>query len=183
MDASVCCPLQCAGSARLARQAQRMCERWKGNSMAEVKDIVLAPITPVAGDKLKVDLTYKLVFNASETGKKFKVTINLYGEDLTGDNEPAGLDLQGPKALYTFGFGTAPLIKKYKLITAQAGEHSVTEPSREVDKTLLNEDPGFTQKIVAGQVVTVQHPDEIYAVVSVSSEAHSNTIQIMAVPT
>ncbi len=36
--------------------------KWdsKGDYMAEAKDVVLAPITPVPGNKLKVDLSYKL---------------------------------------------------------------------------------------------------------------------------
>ncbi|AMY08561.1 hypothetical protein LuPra_01764 [Luteitalea pratensis] len=151
--------------------------------MAEVKDVVLAPVTPVAGNKLKVDISYKLVFSPSEAGKKFKVAIDLYGETIAEDNEPLVANFQGPKALYTFSFGTLPQIRKYKLITAQAGELSVSEPSREVDKAVLNEDPGSKQILVAGQVDTIENADEIYAVVSVSSEARSNTYQITTPPT
>ena len=95
--------------------------------MAEVKNVVLAPITPVGGNKLKIDVSYKLVFSPSEAGKKFKVAISLFGEDIAGDDEPAGLTLNGPQPLYTFGFGIAPLVKKFKIITAQAGEQSVTD--------------------------------------------------------
>lgn len=53
--------------------------------MAEVKDVVLAPITSVGGNKRKVDVSYKLVFNPGEAGKKFKVAISLFGEDIAGD--------------------------------------------------------------------------------------------------
>lgn len=151
--------------------------------MAEVKEVVLAPITPVGGNKLKVDVSYKLVFSPSEAGKKFKVAISLFGEDNAGDDEPAGITtLNGPQPLYTFGFGTAPFIKKFKTITAEAGEQSVTEPSREVEKETLNEDPGVTQKVVQGIVVKHPHADEIYAVVSVSGEARSNTFQLTSPP-
>jgi len=59
--------------------------------MAEVKNVVLAPITSVGGSKLKVDVSYKLVFSPSEAGKQFKVVISLFGEDKSGDDEPAGI--------------------------------------------------------------------------------------------
>jgi len=150
--------------------------------MAEVKDVVLAPITSVGGNKLKVDVSYKLVFSPVEAGKKFKVAISLFGEDQAGDDEPAGIALNGPQPLYTFGFGIAPLVKKFKIITAQAGEQSFTEPSREVAKETLNEDPGANQVVVQGTVVTHPHADEIYAVVSVIGEARSNTFQLTSPP-
>jgi len=150
--------------------------------MAEVKEVVLAPITPVSGNKLKVDVSYKLVFSPSEAGKKFNVAISLFGEDKAGDDEPAIVTFNGPQPLYTFGFGTAPFIKKFKTITAQAGEQSVTEPSREVDKETLNEDPGANEEDVEGITVKHPHKDEIYAVVSVSGEARSNTFQLTSPP-
>jgi hypothetical protein len=150
--------------------------------MAEVKNVVLAPITPVGADKLKVDVSYKLVFGPSEAGKQFKVAISLFGEDAAGDDEPAGLTLTGPQPLYTFGYGIAPHTRKYKTITAQAGEQSFTELSREVDKGVLNEDPGATQTMTQGVVVTHEHADEIYAVVSVIGEGRSNTFQVTTPP-
>ncbi|MBA2647402.1 MAG: hypothetical protein H0U81_11460 [Pyrinomonadaceae bacterium] len=151
--------------------------------MAEVKNVVLAPITSVGGNKLKVDVSYKLVFSPSEAGKQFKVAISLYGEDIAGDDEPAGITaFHGPQPLYTFDFGNAPFVRKFKTITAQAGEQSVTEPSREIAKETLNEDPGVTQKVVQGVVVKHPHADEIYAVVSVSGEARSNTFQLTSPP-
>jgi|SRR5215203_2110668 len=149
--------------------------------MAEVKDVVLGPITPVGGDKLKVDVSYKLVFSPSEAGKKFKVAINLFGEDLAGDDEPGVINLNGPQPLYTFSFGTLPS-RKFKTITAQAGEQLVVELSREVDKALLDEDPGATQVLVQEQLVTHPHADEIYAVVSVTGEGRSNTFQVTTPP-
>ena len=150
--------------------------------MAEVKNVVLAPITPVGADKLKVDVSYKLVFGPSEAGKQYKVAISLFGADLAGDDEPAGFALNGPQPLYTFGYGLAPFTKKFKTITAVAGEQSVVEPSREVDKALLDEDPGATQVLVQGQLVTHPHADEIYAVVSVTGEGRSNTFQVTTPP-
>ncbi len=81
------------------------------------------------------------MFSPSEAGKKFKVAISLFGEDKVGDDEAAGFSLNGPQPLYTFGFGSAPLLRKYKLITAQAGEQSVTEPSREIDKAVFDKTP------------------------------------------
>jgi len=147
--------------------------------MAEVKEVVLAPITSVAGNKRKVDVSYKLVFSPSEAGKNFKVAISLFGEDISGDDEPAVVTLNGPQPLYTFSYGNQlQLKKKFKIITAQAGEQSFTEPSREVDKEILNEDPGANQIVVQGQVQTIPHADEIYAVVSVTAEARSNTYQL-----
>jgi len=145
--------------------------------MAEVKEVVLAPITSVAGNKRKVDVSYKLEFSPSEAGKQFKVAISLFGEDISGDDEPSILTLNGPQPLYTFSYGS-PLKKKFKIITAQAGVQSVTELSREVDKEILDEDPGATQKVVQGVVITIPHADEIYAVVSVTAEARSNTYQL-----
>ena len=146
--------------------------------MAEVKEVVLAPITSVGG-KRKVDVSYKLVFSPSEAGKKFKVAISLFGEDIPGDDEPANLTLNGPQPLYTFSYGSPLQLKKnFKVITAQAGEQSFTEPSREVDKEILNEDPGVNQIVVQGIVNTIPHADEIYAVVSVTAEARSNTFQL-----
>ncbi len=150
--------------------------------MAEVKNVVLAPITPVGGNKLKVDVSYKLVFSPGEAGKQFKVAISLFGEDKAGDDEPAIVSFHGPQPLYTFSFGSAPFVRKFKTITAQAGEQSITEPSQEVDKETLNEDPGVTQKVVQGVVVKHPHADEIYAVVSVSGEARSNTFQLTSPP-
>ena len=146
--------------------------------MAEVKDVVLAPITAVGGNKLKVDVSYKLVFSPGEAGKKFKVGISLFGEDKSGDDEPAVVSLQGPQPLYTFRFGTAPFVRDFKNITAQAGEQSFTEPSREVDKETLNEDSGANQIVVQGQVVTHPHADEIYAGVRGMGEGRSSTFQL-----
>ena len=150
--------------------------------MAEVKNVVLAPITPVGADKLKVDVSYKLVFSPSEAGKKYKVAISLFGEDLPGDDEPAGIAPNGPQPLYTFGYGLAPFTQKFKTITATAGEQGVVEPSREVDKAVLDEDPGVTSKSVGGVVVKHPHADEIYAVVSLTGEGRSNTFQVTAPP-
>ena len=150
--------------------------------MAEVKNVVLAPITPVGADKLKVDVSYKLVFGPSEAGKQYKVAISLFGEDLAGDDEAAGFAPNGPQPLYTFGYGMAPLTKKYKTITALAGEQLVVEPSREVDKALLDEDPGVNQILVQGETITHPHADEIYAVVSVTGEGRSNTFQVTTPP-
>ncbi|MCA1630806.1 MAG: hypothetical protein LC785_04565 [Acidobacteria bacterium] len=150
--------------------------------MAEVKNVVLAPITPVGADKLKVDVSYKLVFSPAEAGKQFKVSINLFGEDLAGDDEPAGPALNGPQPIYTFSYGLAPATKKYKIITAVAGEQSVVESPREVDKGLLDEDPGITQELVQGVLIKHPHADEVYAVVSLSGEARSNTFQITTPP-
>jgi hypothetical protein len=133
----------------------------------------------VAGNKRKVDVSYKLVFSPSEAGKKFKVAINLFGEDIAGDDEPAILTLNGPQPLYTFSYESPlQLKKKFKIITAQAGEQSFTEPSQEFDKEILDEDPGATQKVVQGVVTKIPHSDEIYAVVSVTAEARSNTYQL-----
>jgi hypothetical protein len=151
--------------------------------MAEVKNVVLAPITPVGADKLKVDVSYKLVFSPSEAGKQYKVAISLFGEDLAGDDEPAGFAPNGPQPLYTFGYGLAPLAKKFKIITALAGEQSVVEPSREVDKAVLDEDPGVTLTSAGGVIVKHPHADEIYAVVSVTGEGRSNTFQVTTPPT
>ena len=146
--------------------------------MAEVKEVVLAPITSVAGNKRKVDVSYKLEFSPSEAGKQFKVAISLFGEDISGDDEPAILTLNGPQPLYTFSYGSSPLKKKFKIITAQAGEQGFTEPSQEVDKEILDEDPGANEKVVQGIVTKIPHTDEIYAVVSVTAEARSNTFQL-----
>ncbi len=146
--------------------------------MAEVKNIVLAPITPAGGNKRKVDVSYKLVFSPNEAGKQFKVAISLFGEDKPGDDEPSVVAFHGPQPLYTFSFGDAPFVRKFKTITAQAGEQNITEPSREVDKEILNEDPGVNQIVVQGTVNTIPHADEIYAVVSVTAEARSNTFQL-----
>ncbi len=151
--------------------------------MAEVKNVVLAPITAVGGNKLKIDVSYKLVFSPAEAGKQFKVAISLFGEDKSGDDEPAVLTLNGPQPLYTFRYGMAPSLKQFKNITAQAGEQSVTEASREIDKEILNEDPGVTQTIVQGVPVTHHHADEIYAVVSLIGEGRSNTFQLTTPPT
>ena len=146
----------------------------KETTMAEVKDVTLA-IAGVPNDntKRKVTVSYKLVFDAAEAGKKYKLAINLFGEDKSGDDEdPNNPPLVPAKPIYTFRFVTA-LPRLYKTITAQAGQNGFTE-SQEVDASKLNEDPGNS-----GPPLNFPHIDEVYAVVGVTAEARSATESII----
>ena len=130
---------------------------------------VFASINPGStADKRIVSVGYKLNFSAAEAGKKYKITINLFGEESANDDEPpTGLQFGPAKPIYTFPFALFP----YTTVTAQAGEQSFTE-TREVTKDKLNEDPGVEYKEVAPQtVLKFPHDDEIFARVTAALEA------------
>src|SRR5262245_22569568 len=108
--------------------------------MAEVKDVTLQIAPGSTSSKRKVTVTYKLAFTGNEIGKKFKVVIDLLGEDKPGDDEPAPL-FSVSQPFYTFTFAALFGSSKSTTITAQVGEQSFSE-SRELDREKLEEDPG-----------------------------------------
>jgi hypothetical protein len=112
-------------------------------------------------------------FDASDVGKTFRLSIDLWGEDLAGDKVPAG-DAAGDDLLYSFlwiGSG-APLIRKYRSIAVSAaGSQSFTE-TRNVPAAKLDEDAGTIDPNAEADINTPLPPmprrDEVYARVTVA---------------
>ncbi|WP_257461926.1 hypothetical protein [Archangium lipolyticum] len=143
--------------------------------MAEVKNVVLTVTNSANAGKKNVKVDYTLLFDPSEAGKQYQVAISLMGEDTPSDEEPPKPFVL-PQPLYTFGFGLIPP-QKYTVVTAQAGEQSFSE-TREVDTSVLNEDPGVNIIQTPSGNLKIPHPDEVYAAVNVSRVARSNTVNL-----
>jgi hypothetical protein len=117
-------------------------------------------------------VTGTLSFDASDVGKTFRLSIDLWGEDLAGDNVPAG-ETAGDDLLYSFLWvGGAPLIRKYRSIAVSApGSQSFTE-TRKVPAAKLDEDAGTIESNAEADINTplpgLPRRDEVYARVTVA---------------
>jgi hypothetical protein len=138
--------------------------------MAEVKKVTLEISKGSSNNTRKVTVAYKLAFTPAEAGQLYQVAINLFGEDLPEDDEPAG----SSQLLYTFTFGQALPGQNYQKITATAGEKAFSV-SREVSAGKLDEDPGVKSQVICIPVVPkichevyLPQADEIYAKVSLT---------------
>lgn len=146
--------------------------------MAEVKNVSLQ-IGPLSNGKRNVSVTYTLAFDPVEAGDQYKLSINLLGSDPIGDEEGV-FSFLGPQVIYTFTFGSFPFKRKYKTVTAVAGEQTYTD-SQLVSSQTLNEDPGVDYiEIDINTVVPIPHPDEVFASVSVAREASSAPVTLVA---
>lgn len=133
--------------------------------MAEVKNVVLTVSNvPNLPDKKNVMVSYTLQFEPAEAGKQFQVVINLMGDD--GGNDTT---------LHTFWFG----LKRYALVTAQAGAQNFTE-TRQLTTGTLNEDPGHhVIEVDINTTIKIPHDDELYATVNVGQVGRSNTLKMI----
>ena len=151
--------------------------------MSEVKDVVFEVSNISKSSNKKVTVSYKLAFTSAEAGKYYKIAINLFGDDSGELNEPP-IPFFMRQPLYTFTFGQFPAFQNYQTVLAQAGVKSYSV-SRDVSSEKLDEDPGKTTVNIKPpgipgppQYVTVFHPDEVYAVVSLTSDSISATQKI-----
>ena len=90
--------------------------------MSEVKNVSLQIDAGSTSSKTKVIVSYKLAFTSSEAGKKYKVVISLFGEDLPGDKPAPQPSFGGPQPFYTFTFPSSLPLAKFTTVTAQAGK-------------------------------------------------------------
>lgn len=128
-------------------------------------------------------VTGTLDFDASDVGKTFRLSIDLWGEDLA-DDDVASSDAAGDDLLYSFLWvGGTPLIRKYRSIAVSApGSQTFTE-TRNVPAAKLDEDAG---KFGSDKEADINTPlpglprrDEVYARVTVAlppSTARSATV-------
>lgn len=119
-----------------------------------------------------VHVTAKVLFEAFEVGKEFKMRIELFGKEIPNDDEPGTNFSFNPKPLATFSFGQAPLFRPYKQITATVGELLIDE-TKPITTSKLNEDPkhGVIEFGFPPQQILIAHDDEIVARVTVAQEA------------
>jgi hypothetical protein len=119
-----------------------------------------------------VHVTAKVLFEAFEVGKEFKMRIELFGKEIPDDDEPGTNFSFNPKPLATFSFGQAPFSWPYKKITATAGEMPIDE-TNPITTSKLNEDSDHGEFVFGfpPQKIPIPHDDEIVARVTVAQEA------------
>lgn len=121
-----------------------------------------------SGDKRDVTVAGKMIFDASDVGRTYRLEIKLYGEDLAGDSLPS--DDSGADDListYTWVSGGV-FLRPYKAITvAAAGTVNYSE-KRAIETSKLDEDAGKVKVGMADIVTPVFMPrsDEVYAQVT-----------------
>jgi hypothetical protein len=120
-----------------------------------------------------------LSFAAEEIGKDFKLRIALYGSD---PEEPKEADVENDSKhpVYVFQFSNPPMIlpkRDYTIIHAISGT-IIHEETRLIPVAFFNEDADLKQS----HYLILPIPDSIYAVVNLSIEKHSNTIQLLYAP-
>lgn len=135
-----------------------------------------------SGDKRDVTVAGKMIFDASDIGRSYRLEIRLYGEDLGSDSLPA--DDSGADDListYTWS-GGGFFLRPYKTITvAAAGTVNYTE-KRAIDTAKLDEDAGKVKVGMADINTPVFMPraDEVYAQVTLGTapvSKRSTTVQ------
>ena len=120
-----------------------------------------------------VTVTGDVVFSPSET-ENYRLEIKLFSKDFVGDDGGSFIPLNlNPSPIYTFVFpiGSPPIFlgsRTYKNISANSGLSLPINETRRVDRTILDEDPGFTWVGNPPFRFPLRHTDEIYAVVTVS---------------
>ena len=131
--------------------------------MAHVKDTKLH-ISRHDSSKWDVRVTGHIDFAPEDTGQ-YKLSIQLFGSD-KGESESGTAD----SLLYTFFFsqkkvGSIHLAPRaYKVIPAQPGESVEFDETHRIDKSTLDEDPGYVWIYRFGTRIPIPRADEIYAV-------------------
>jgi hypothetical protein len=133
------------------------------------------------GDKRNVTVAASLKFSASDVGRTYKLEIQLFGEDKSGDALPSG-DAVGDDKIYTYAWPGPVLPRPYKMITVAAAGTVALSETRAVSNEALDEDPG---KVVIGKAdihtpVFMPRSDEVYARVTLgvaSVSARTPTVQ------
>lgn len=157
--------------------------------MAEVRKCELKIEYFITGDPTKnaiVTVNCILAFTEGEAGKNYHLRIHLYGEDKPGDEQKGPLNTLNNIPIFVFRFGNLPFaLKDFKTVEAVPGEHSY-EFSQEVSMVVLDEDKGlkYFRKPAGSEdpqddlIFKEPFSDEIYAIVSISDEMRSETIQL-----
>ncbi|MBN1434640.1 hypothetical protein JW921_07760 [Candidatus Fermentibacterales bacterium] len=148
--------------------------------MAEVSEVSL-DIAQGSRDELKrVTVEWRLTFGPQDAGKRFRLLVMLLGEDMPGDDEPpASQGRAASQWLYTF---TRADGTRHRIVEAVEGT-AVYRESRELDRSVLDEDPGFDLiRREPGDWVRFPHKDEVYARVTLVEEpcqARSETVELV----
>lgn len=123
-----------------------------------------------SGEKRNVTVTGKMVFDASDVGRTYRLEIQLYGEDLAGDSLPAG-DGGADDLLSSFTWLSGGIPRAYRTVAVQAaGTVNYTE-TRAIETSKLDEDAGKVQVGMADINTPVFMPraDEVYARVTLGT--------------
>ena len=134
--------------------------------MAKIKNTAITVAQGSQSNKAKVTVKSTVEFTQADTGE-WKVGINLFGDDTADGN--------GTPLIYTFKFGNNIFLQKdFKIIQATPGEIPIAE-SREINWTVLDEDPGTKapQNAPPGSP-GVPLKDEVFAKVTLTREGKSN---------
>lgn len=132
--------------------------------------------------KRDVTVAGSMTFDASDVGKTYRLEIELYGEDLSGDNLPSG-DSGADDLISTYTWLAGGLIlRPYKAVTVLAAGSVSYSEKRAIDTSKLDEDPG-TQIVGWADINTpiiMPRADEVYARVTLSGSPvtkRSTTVQ------
>jgi hypothetical protein len=134
------------------------------------------------GDKRDVTVAGTMNFDASDVGRTYRLEIKLYGEDLSGDNLPAG-DGGADDLISTFMWVSGGLLlRSYKAVTVLAAGSVNYVEKRAIETTKLDEDAG---KEIVGWAdintpIYMPRSDEVYAQVTLSAapvSKRSTTVQ------
>jgi hypothetical protein len=142
--------------------------------MASVGNVELSISQGSQESTRKVRVSFDLHFAAVDAGKRFRLIMMLFGENLPDDDRGP----TSPQWLYTFLFGNS----RHKLLIAEAGNTRIEE-TREINRSTLDEDPGFD--LIRTEIDTwirFPHKDEVYAQVTLIPEpcqSRSDTVELV----
>lgn len=132
--------------------------------------------------KRDVTVAGTMNFDASDVGRTYRLEIKLYGEDLTGDNLPAG-DSGADDLISTYTWlAGGVLLRPYKAVTVLAAGSVNFSEKRAIETSKLDEDAG-TQIVGWADINTpiiMPRADEVYAQVTLSASPvskRSTTVQ------
>jgi len=125
----------------------------------------------VNGTKRDVTVAGTMNFDASDVGRTYRLQIELYGEDLSGDNLPSG-DSGADDLISTYTWlAGGLLLRPYKAVTVLAAGSVSYSEKRAIDTSKLDEDPG-TQIVGWADINTpiiMPRSDEVYAQVTLGA--------------
>lgn len=123
------------------------------------------------GDKRDVTVAGTMTFDAGDVGRTYRLEIQLYGEDLTGDKLPSG-DTGADDLISTFMWASGGiLLRSYKAVTVLAAGTVNYSEKRAIDTAKLDEDSG---KEIVGWAdintpIYMPRSDEVYAQVTLGT--------------
>ncbi|MDR7333952.1 hypothetical protein [Roseateles asaccharophilus] len=124
-----------------------------------------------AAGKRDVTVAGTMTFDASDVGKTYRLEIELYGEDLAGDQLPAS-DGGSDDLISTYMWPVGGLlIRPYKAVTVLAAGNVSYSEKRAIDTGKLDEDSGT---VVVGWAdintpIIMPRADEVYARVTLGA--------------